>query len=384
MLRRPRFERFRCMCRGCARRSAITLWWRARRRATGCAYGRANSTPSGSSGCSNEGQRLLAEAGAENAAAVFREALGLWRGPALADLAFEPFAQTEIARLEEQRLTALQGRIEADLALGRHGELIAELEQLVGEHPLRERLHWQLMLALYRGGRQADALAAYRRARTVLDAELGLEPGPELRRLEEAILHHDPSLGPPPDRIVEPPSEPDPCGSRCRGRSGPPRVCLSSAASANWGAYASCGCRPRVEVGRCSSPVSRGSARRGWRPSWPGRCTPTGRLCCTGAAMRVWPCPTSRSWRRSAATYGRSDPIVSAPSSGERRRPGVAAARARGARPSRPGPIRRPSVFACSRRSRRWSRRPRASSRRCWCSTICIGRPPRRCCCCAT
>jgi len=156
-----------------------------------------------------QGQRSLANARAENAAALFREALGLWRGPALADLAFEPFAQTEIARLEEQRLTALQGRIEADLALGRHGELIAELEQLVGEHPLRERLHWQLMLALYRGGRQADALAAYRRARTVLDAELGLEPGPELRRLEEAILQHDPSLGPPPDRIVEPPPEPE-------------------------------------------------------------------------------------------------------------------------------------------------------------------------------
>ena len=154
------------------------------------------------------GQRLLADAGAENAAAVFREALGLWRGPALADLEFEPFALTEIARLEEQRLTALQGRIEADLALGRHGELIAELEQLVGKHPLRERLHWQLMLALYRGGRQADALAAYRRARTVLDAELGLEPGPELRRLEEAILQHDPSLRSPPDRIVEPPAEP--------------------------------------------------------------------------------------------------------------------------------------------------------------------------------
>ena len=163
-LRRPRFERFRCMCRGCARRSAITLWWRARRRATGCACRRASSTPTGSSGCSKRGQRSLAQAEAENAAAVFREALGLWRGPALADLAFEPFAQTEIARLEEQRLTALQGRIEADLALGRHGELIAELEQLVGEHPLRERLHCQLMLALYRSGRQADALAVTARA----------------------------------------------------------------------------------------------------------------------------------------------------------------------------------------------------------------------------
>jgi class 3 adenylate cyclase/predicted ATPase len=126
-----------------------------------------------------------------------REALALWRGPALADLAFEPFAQSEIARLEELRLAALEDRIDAELALGRNGSLVSELEELVGQNPLRERLRRQLMLALYRVGRQADALAAYRDARRTLDEELGLEPSDELQRLERAILVHDPALAPP-------------------------------------------------------------------------------------------------------------------------------------------------------------------------------------------
>ena len=95
------------------------------------------------------------------ASILLREGLGLWRGPPLADLAFEAFAQDEIARLEELRLTALEERIDADLALGRHAELVAELEALVGREPLRERLRGQLMLALYRGGRQAEALQVY-------------------------------------------------------------------------------------------------------------------------------------------------------------------------------------------------------------------------------
>ena len=125
---------------------------------------------------------------------VLREALALWRGPPLADLAFEPFAQAEIARLEEQRLAALEARVEADLAAGRHAELVGELQQLVAAHPTRERLAGQLMLALYRCGRQADALEAYREARRVLVAEIGVEPGPELRRLQEAILRQDASL----------------------------------------------------------------------------------------------------------------------------------------------------------------------------------------------
>jgi predicted ATPase len=124
----------------------------------------------------------------------YRQALELWRGPALGDLAFEPFAQTEIERLEELRLAALEGRLASDLSEGGHAELVAELEALVDEHPLRERFAAQLMLALYRSGRQAEALDVYRAARARLLGELGLEPGEELRRLERRILEQDPAL----------------------------------------------------------------------------------------------------------------------------------------------------------------------------------------------
>jgi DNA-binding SARP family transcriptional activator len=128
------------------------------------------------------------------AAVVLGEALALWHGPALADLAYEPFAQSEIRRLQELRQTALEERIEADLGRGRHEDVVPELEQLVAANPLRERLHGQLMLALYRSGRQADALAAYRAARQTLVDELGIEPGPELRQLEQAVLRQDDAL----------------------------------------------------------------------------------------------------------------------------------------------------------------------------------------------
>lgn len=150
-------------------------------------------------------ERLLTEAkGAEPAVMAdrLREALALWRGQALVDFAYEPWAQAEIGRLQELRLDALQDRVEADLALGRAAELIAELEALVIEHPLRERLRGQLMLALYRSGRQADALAAYRAARETFVDELGIEPGPALRRLERAVLDQDPALD---ARTVDPP-----------------------------------------------------------------------------------------------------------------------------------------------------------------------------------
>src|SRR2546422_678494 len=131
------------------------------------------------------------------AADTLRTALALWRGAPLADLAWEPFAHVEITRLEELRLAALEDRIDADLALGRHGQLVAELERLVAEQPLRERPRSQLMLALYRSGRQADALAVYQRARRTLVDELGLEPSDSLRQLERAILAHDPALNAP-------------------------------------------------------------------------------------------------------------------------------------------------------------------------------------------
>src|SRR4051812_30641068 len=130
------------------------------------------------------------------AAALLREALTLWRGAPLAGLD-APFARAERARLEEQRLAALEQRINADLELGRHAELVPELERLVGAHPLRERLRGQLMLALYRCGRQAEALDTYQAGRRLLDEELGLEPGEELRRLERAILAQDDSLSAP-------------------------------------------------------------------------------------------------------------------------------------------------------------------------------------------
>jgi DNA-binding SARP family transcriptional activator len=130
----------------------------------------------------------------ESASAKLRDALALWRGAPLADLAYEQFAQAEIARLEEMRLGAIEQRLEADLALGRHDELVAELETLIAGHPLRERFRYQLMLALYRSARQAEALDAYRRARQELADELGLEPSESLKRLESAILRQDPEL----------------------------------------------------------------------------------------------------------------------------------------------------------------------------------------------
>src|SRR4051794_8296312 len=121
-------------------------------------------------------------------------ALALWRGPALADHRFDEFAQAEILRLEELRVEAIEERVAADLGGGQAADLVGELRALVAEHPLRERLRAQLMLALYRAGRQADALEVMREGRRRLVDELGLEPGPELRRLEALILAHDPSL----------------------------------------------------------------------------------------------------------------------------------------------------------------------------------------------
>ena len=143
-----------------------------------------------------EGRETLAAGDAAAASTIIRDALALWRGPALADFTYEPFTQTEIARLEELRLVALEERIEADLALGRQAELVSELEAIVDSQPLRERPRAQLMLALYRAGRQGDALAAYRAARDTLVEELGVEPGPRLKGLEAAILRQDESLLP--------------------------------------------------------------------------------------------------------------------------------------------------------------------------------------------
>ena len=140
-------------------------------------------------------ERLVADAarGAGNGNSA-RAALALFRGDPLADIADEPFATDEIRRLEELRLTAAELAIDADLAVGRHQELVGEIDGLLAANPLRERLHAQRMLALYRCGRQAEALEAYRQARDTLVEEIGIEPSAELRRLHEAILRQDPSL----------------------------------------------------------------------------------------------------------------------------------------------------------------------------------------------
>ena len=162
----------------------------------------------------------------EEAAAALVEALALWRGRPLADFAYDAFARGEIARLEELRLGAIEQRIEADLALGRHAELVCELEALVGEHPLRERLREQQILALYRCRRQAEALEAYRQARRVLVEELGIEPSSALKELEQAILSQD-------------------SGWLCpHGQSERPRTCphlrrCSSGGSASWASFSS-------------------------------------------------------------------------------------------------------------------------------------------------
>lgn len=144
-----------------------------------------------------EGRSAIEAGDPRRAAGLLREALSLWRGPPLADLSYEEFAQAEISRLEEERLGAIEDRIDADLALGNHARLVGELEALVRERPLRERLQAQLMLALYRCGRQADALERYQQARRTLTDELGLEPGPALKGLERAILDQDPRIAAP-------------------------------------------------------------------------------------------------------------------------------------------------------------------------------------------
>ena len=194
-------------------------------------------------------ERLVAEArGADprDAEHKLRAALALWRGPPLADLAYEPFAQAPIARLQELRLAALEQRIEAQLAAGGHAELVGELEALVAEQPLRERVRGQLMLSLYRCGRQAEALDAYQAARTALVEQLGLEPGRQLRELHQAILAQDAALD-----------------LRPRPRGRPSRTGAASwAASPSSPSSSPASIVPSPGAGACScSPASPGSAR---------------------------------------------------------------------------------------------------------------------------
>jgi WD40 repeat protein/DNA-binding SARP family transcriptional activator len=171
-----------------------------------------------------QAHRALDSGAADTAASLLRQALGLWRGQAFEEFLDSDLTVAEADRLAELRLAALEDRIEADLRLGRHRALAAELEGLVREQPLRERLWAQLLLALYRGGRQADALLAYQRARSVLVEELGIDPGAELRQLQAAILAQDPGLDLPPAAAVaaarELPEALQPVGPAFVGRAG--------------------------------------------------------------------------------------------------------------------------------------------------------------------
>ena len=178
-----------CRCRGCVRPSAAIASPRTAA-ATRCA----SRTAQLHLRRFEELRARAAGAGAEAAAALLREALALWRGAPLADLADDGIPHAELAHLEEARLVALDERIDADLELGRHRALVPELDALVALHPYREHYREAQMLALYRSGRQADALAAYEAARRTLRDDLGLEPGDALRRLHGAILRQDPAL----------------------------------------------------------------------------------------------------------------------------------------------------------------------------------------------
>ena len=155
----------------------------------------------------SDGRRALEDGDPTGALEILESALALWRGPPLAEFAFDDFAQREIQRLTERRLEAAEDRVDALLELGRHGGLVSELEAVVASHPLRERSRGQLMLALYRSGRPADALHAYKEGARV-SRELGLDPAPELKALERSILEQDPALGPPAHGPAPPAAEP--------------------------------------------------------------------------------------------------------------------------------------------------------------------------------
>jgi DNA-binding SARP family transcriptional activator len=203
----------------------------------------------------SEGRAAASAGDAATAAERFAQALTLWRGPALAEFA-EDFARSEAAHLEEARLVCLEDRIDADLALGRHADLVGELDALVARWPERGRLRGQLMLALYRAGRHGDALTSYRAFRERLDSELGLVPSAELRELERRIVVQDPSLD------LAPAAAPRP-----RAPAGPIR---SSGANLSWRSCSACWRTCATAAGGSSRlPASRASARRAWRPSLP-------------------------------------------------------------------------------------------------------------------
>ena len=232
-----------------------------------------------------EGHRAFEDQSFEHASTVLREAEALWRGRPLADLEFEPFARIEIERLQELRLTAREERIDAELALGRHNMLIAELETLVDEHPLRERLRGQLMLALYRSGRQADALETYRSGQALLSDELALEPSPALRQLERSILLQEPALELPAPTPAAPPettqpTEPEPrrglLGSK-RRRAGLAGLALAVIAAAALSVTLTLGSSPALSASADSAAeIDPGSGSLRWDQALPSGTHPGG------------------------------------------------------------------------------------------------------------
>ena len=327
--RPPKRSRWRCP--GCARRSGPADRWSRARPATSCSWSGSGSTSTRFEDEARAGREALASGDAKLARAKLGDALAIWRGPALADLAYEPFAQAEASRLEELRASVTEERIAADLELGRHADLVGELQELVTRHPLRERLRGQLMLALYRSGRQADALEVYQDARRALTDELGIEPGRELRELQEAMLRQDPALDRPP---------------RPAGRhASPPSAASSSGASASWPSWPlDWTTRWPGAAAWSSSRASPESARAGWPTSWsrrPGReargswwaaagrraARPrTGRGCsrCAPTAVSWSPTLCGRSSARAAATSPSCCPSwASCSATCHRRRPGL-------------------------------------------------------------
>jgi DNA-binding SARP family transcriptional activator len=231
------------------------------------------------------GRQALADGKPQEAAERLREALALWRGPPLAEFAFERFAEREIGRLDELRLATLEDRIDADLALG-HSGLVGELEGLIAHHPLRERLRGQLMLALYRSGRQSEALEAYRDTRRTLVEEVGVEPGPALKRLEREILAQDPGLEAP---AREPPTPSRPAAALAshdefvgRHRELGALVSGLDDALAGRGAVLLIAGEAGIGKSRLLDELARHAAERGARVLW-GRCWEA------GGAPAYWP-----------------------------------------------------------------------------------------------
>ena len=239
---------------------AETTWSSPASTATSCRSIASGSTLTASSASSTTDAPSWRRAAPTQAAAALEQALALWRGTPLADLAYEPFAQGEIGRLGDLHAAAVEQQIEAKLALGRHAEVVGQLENLIAEHPYRERLRGQLMLALYRCERQADALQAYQDARVTLVEELGIEPGERLRGLEAAILAQDPALALPSRsrrrRRRSHPRRPRP--SRCPRARPPAREHRVRRPGRIDGAHGAA--RPRDDAQRCST-ATRSPAR---------------------------------------------------------------------------------------------------------------------------